>query len=99
MSSRYTDLLLPPITPYSNYVKNITLKENGGWTVTPHAPKGFLKRVKKNKNNILKKKPFTRNVNTFTNTQKMAFIKKVKVDKRIMAYKITPSYGEYIVRT
>ena len=96
MSSRLTDLLLPPITPYSNYVKNITLKENGGWTVKPHAPKSFLNSVKKK--NILKKKLFTRNVNKFTNTQKKAFIKKVKDDKRIMAYKITPSYGEYIMK-
>jgi hypothetical protein len=87
------------LSPYSNYVFGINLKEDGGWTVKRNAPNGFLKTKKKKLGPfVLKKKSFSRNINTFNNKQKKAFIKKVKArGTRIMAYKITPSYGEYII--
>ena len=87
------------LSPYSNYVFGINLKENGGWTVKRNAPNGFLKSKKRKLGPfVLKKKSFSRNINTFNNKQKKAFIKKVKVKGPVMAYKTTPYYGLYIIR-
>jgi hypothetical protein len=47
-----------PVTNYSNYVKNINMAEEGGWTTTHHAPKDFLKRVTRTGKRIGSKSKF-----------------------------------------